>query len=189
LEHQTFGISFPPVGERLQRLDEALTVIKRLWREDRVTFTGRHYQLHEASLNPRPIQQPHPPVLVGATGEQVALRIVAQHADIWNAFGSPEVLRHKIAVLSEHCRKIGRDPETIEKSVLLEMTLTDDAEVKRRALENKSRGMLAGTLTEMRQQIEEYVAVGVTHIIISLAAPYNMTMLRRFATEVMPAFR
>ena len=189
LEHQTFGISFPPVAERLRRLDETLTVIRRLWREDRVTFTGRYYQLTDALLNPRPIQQPHPPLLVGATGEQVALRIVAEHADIWNSFGSPEVFRHKIAVLTEHCQQIGRNPETIEKSVLVQMTLTDDPEVKQRALENESWGMLAGTPTEIRQQIEAYVAVGVTHIIISLAAPYDMTSLRRFATEVIPAFR
>ena len=119
LEHQTFGLPFPAVGERLQRLDEALTMIRRLWSEDRVTFTGRHYQLHDALLNPRPIQQPHPPVVVGANGEQVALRIVAQHANMWNAFGSPDVFRHKIAILTEHCRKIGRDPDTIEKSVLI----------------------------------------------------------------------
>jgi F420-dependent oxidoreductase-like protein len=189
LEHKTFGIPFPPMKERLQRLDETLTVIGRLWREERVTFTGRHYQLSEARLNPRPIQQPHPPLLVGATGEQVALRIVAQHANIWNAFGSPQVFRHKITKLNEHCHRLGRDPETIEKSVLLQMTLTDDAEAKRRALENESSGMLAGNLTEIREQIEQYVAVGVTHVVISLAVPYDMTTLRRFATEVIPAFR
>ena len=189
LEHQTFGISFPSVAERLRRLDETLTLIRRLWHEDRVTFTGRYYQLTDALLNPRPIQQPHPPLLVGATGEQVALRIVAEHADIWNSFGSPEVFRHKIAVLTEHCQQIGRNPETIEKSVLVQMTLTDDPEVKQRALENESWGMLAGTPIEIRQQIEAYVAVGVTHIIVSLAAPYDMTSLRRFATEVIPAFR
>jgi F420-dependent oxidoreductase-like protein len=189
LEHETFGIPFPPVAERLQRLDEALTVIRRLWREECVTFHGRYYHLSEARLNPRPIQLPHPPVLVGASGEQVALRIVAQHADMWNSFGSPEVFRHKIAVLTAHCRKIGRDPETIEKSVLLQMTLTDDTEAKRRALGNESSGMLAGNPSEIRQQIEQYVAVGVTHLMISLTAPYDMTALRRFATEVMPAFR
>ena len=95
LEHETFGIPFPPVTERLQRLDEALTVIGRLWREECVTFHGRYYHLNDARLNPRPIQLPHPPVLVGATGERVALRIVAQHANMWNSFGSPEVFRQK----------------------------------------------------------------------------------------------
>ena len=189
LEHQAFGVPFPAVGERLRRLDEALTVIRRLWSEARVTFAGRYYQLNDALLNPRPLQQPHPPVVVGATGEQVALRIVAQHADMWNAFGSPEVFQHKIAVLNEHCRTLGRDPDTIEKSVLMQMTMTDDPEVKRRVLEQQSWGMFAGTPSDIQQQIAAYVAVGVTHIIISVAAPYDMQVLRRFAQEVMPAFR
>jgi F420-dependent oxidoreductase-like protein len=189
LEHITYGLPFPQVRERLQRLDEALTMITRLWAEERVTFTGQYYQLHEAFLNPRPLQQPHPPVLVGASGERVALGIVARHADLWNSFGSPEVFQKKIAVLVEHCRRVGRDPDAVEKSVLLQMTLTDDPEVKRRALENESWGMLAGNPAEIRQQVAAYVAVGVTHLIISLSAPYDYAALRRFAAEVMPAFR
>jgi len=154
-----------------------------------VTFAGRYYQLTDALLNPRPVQQPHPPLLVGASGEKVALDIVARHADIWNSFGSPEVFQRKIAVLTEHCRKIGRDPETIEKSVLLQMTLTDDSETARRALKDGNGGMLAGSPAEIRQQIERYIAVGVTHIILSLSAPYDYTALRRFAAEVVPTFR
>ena len=189
LEHKTFGMPFPRVGERLQRLDEALTVITRLWTEERVTFAGRYYQLTDALLNPRPVQQPRPSILVGASGEKVALEIVARHADIWNSFGSPEVFQKKIAVLTEHCRKIGRDPNTIEKSVLLQMTLTDDPEIKRKALGDEGWGMLAGSPADIKQQIERYVEVGVTHIIISVYAPYDYAALRRFAAEVMPAFR
>jgi len=189
LEHTTYGIPFPRVGERLQRLDEALTVITRLWTEERVTFAGRYYQLTDALLNPRPLQQPRPPLLIGASGEKIALDIVARHADMWNSFGSPEVFQRKIAVLTEHCLKVGRDPDAIEKSVLLQMTLTDDPEAKRRALENESWGMLAGNPAEICQQIERYIAVGVTHLMISLSAPYDYAALRRFATEVMPVFR
>jgi F420-dependent oxidoreductase-like protein len=189
LEHSTYGLPFPRIRERLQRLDESLTVITRLWTEERVTFAGRYYHLTDALLNPRPVQQPRPSLLVGASGEQIALEVVARHADIWNSFGSPEVFERKIAVLTEHCRKVGRDPETIEKSVLLQMALTDDPETKRRALENESWGMLTGSPAEIRQQIERYVAVGVTHIIVSLPAPYDSTALHRFAAEVLPAFR
>ena len=189
LEHKTFGIPFPRMRERLQRLDETLTVVTRLWTEERVTFAGRYYQLADALLNPHPVQQPRPSILVGATGEKVALEIVARHADIWNSFGSPDVFQQKIAVLTEHCRKIGRDPDAIEKSVLLQMTLTDDPETKRQALENESWGILAGNPAEIRQQIERYIAVGVTHIMISLAAPYDRMALQRFVDEVMPAFR
>jgi F420-dependent oxidoreductase-like protein len=189
LEHTAFGFPFPSVRERLQRLEEALTVITRLWAEKRVTFAGRYYQLTDAFLNPRPIQQPRPSILVGASGEKVALDIVARHADMWNSFGSPEVFRRKIAVLAEHCRKAGRDPETIEKSVLLQMTLTDDSETARRALKDESWGMLAGSPADIRRQIEQYIAVGVTHLIVSLPAPYDYVALRRFAAEVVPAFR
>jgi F420-dependent oxidoreductase-like protein len=188
LEHKTFGLPFPRIRERLQRLDEALTVITRLWTEQRVTFSGRYYQLTDALLNPRPVQQPHPPILVGATGERVALEIVARHADIWNGFGSPEVFARKIAVLTEHCHKLGRDPETIEKSALLQMTVMDDPETAQRVRKDNP-GMLAGSLAEIRQQIERYIAVGVTHIILSLSMPYDYAALRRFATEVVPAFR
>jgi alkanesulfonate monooxygenase SsuD/methylene tetrahydromethanopterin reductase-like flavin-dependent oxidoreductase (luciferase family) len=127
--------------------------------------------------------------LIGAGGEKVALGIVARHADMWNSFGSPDVFRQKIAVLADHCHQVGRDPAAIEKSVLLQMTLTDDPETKRQALENESWGRLAGNPAEIRQQIERYVAVGVTHLMISLTAPYDSAALRRFAAEVMPAFR
>ena len=179
LEHTTYGIPFPRVSERLQRLDEALTVITRLWTEERVTFAGRYYQLTDALLNPRPLQQPRPPLLIGASGEKIALDIVARHADMWNSFGSPAVFQRKIAVLTEHCHKVGRDPDAIEKSVLLQMTLTDDPEAKRRALEDESWGMLAGSPAEICQQIERYIAVGVTHLMISLSAPYDYAALRR----------
>jgi alkanesulfonate monooxygenase SsuD/methylene tetrahydromethanopterin reductase-like flavin-dependent oxidoreductase (luciferase family) len=189
LEHQTFGIAFPQVTERLKRLDETLEIVKRLWTEERVNFSGRYYQLKEALLNPRPLQRPHPPILVGASGEQLALGIVARRADMWNSFGSPQVFAHKIAMLAEHCHRVGRDLDTIEKSVLLQLTLTDNQETKRKARENESWGMLVGSPDDVRQQIEHYVAVGVTHIVISVSAPYDRAMLQRFAGEVMPTFR
>jgi F420-dependent oxidoreductase-like protein len=168
LEHREYGMSFPQVAERLARLAESLEVIKRLWTEERVTFTGRYYQLNEAVFNPKPVQQPHPPILVGASGERVALGIVARHAEMWNSFGTPDIFRHKIARLAEHCRRIGRDPATIEKSVLLSPLFS---------------------LSEARQRIEEYVAVGVTHLIFSVSASADRQLLRRFAQEIIPAVR
>ncbi len=168
LEHREYGMPFPRVAERLARLDETLAVLKRLWTEERVTFTGRYYQLNEAVFNPKPVQQPHPPILVGASGERVALGLVARHADMWNSFGTPEVFRHKIARLAEHCQRAGRDPATIEKSVLLSPLFP---------------------LSEARQRIEEYVAVGVTHLIFSVSASADRQLLRRFAQEIIPAFR
>ncbi|MEW6298479.1 MAG: LLM class F420-dependent oxidoreductase [Thermodesulfobacteriota bacterium] len=168
LEHTQYGIPFPQVRERLARLDEALEVIKRLWTGERATFTGRYYQLNAAVCNPRPVQQPHPPILVGAGGERVALGIVARHADMWNSFGTPDVFRHKIARLTEHCQRVGRDPATIERSVLLSALFP---------------------LREARQRVEEYIAAGVTHLIFSVPAPADRQPLRRFAQEILPVFR
>ena len=152
LEHREYGMPFPRVAERLARLDESLEVIKQLWTEERTTFSGRYYQLHEAVCNPKP----------------VALGIVARHAQMWNTFGTPEVFRHKIARLAAHCQRIGRDPATIEKSVLLS-------------------GLFP--LSEARQQIMDYVAVGVTHLIFSVPSSVDRQLLRRFAQEILPAFR
>ena len=167
-EHDAFGIPFPSVPERLGRLDESLTLIKQLWTQDTSNYTGKYYQLQDAPFLPKPVQKPHPPILVGASGEQVALGIVARHADMWNTFGSPDVFRHKIARLTEHCQRIGRDPDTIEKSVLV-------------------TGMFAPA--EAHKQVEEYVAAGVTHIIFSVSAPQDRQAIHRFSQNVIPAFR
>ncbi len=167
-EHAAFGIPFPGIGERLGRLDESLTVIKQLWSQDTTSYTGRYYQLDDAPFLPKPIQQPHPPILVGASGERVALGIVARHADMWNSFGPPALFRHKIVKLAEHCQRIGRDPDTIEKSVLV-------------------TGMFAPD--EAHGQVADYVDAGVTHIIFSVEAERDREAIRAFARDVMPAFR
>jgi alkanesulfonate monooxygenase SsuD/methylene tetrahydromethanopterin reductase-like flavin-dependent oxidoreductase (luciferase family) len=168
LEHREYGMPFPQVAERLARLGESLEVIKRLWTEERASFTGRYYQLNEAVFNPKPVQRPHPPILVGASGERVALGIVARHAQMWNSFGTPDVFRHKIARLAAHCQQIGRDPTTIEKSVLLSALFP---------------------LREARQRIGDYVAAGVTHLIFSVSASVDRKYLRQFAQEIIPVFR
>jgi F420-dependent oxidoreductase-like protein len=117
VEHAMRGIPFAPPGERVRRLGEALTVCRKLWTEERSSFAGRYYTLTDAVSNPKPVQRPHPPIWVGGAGEKVTLRIVAEHADVWNAVGSPEIVR-KGSVLDRHCADIGRDPSTIRRSVL-----------------------------------------------------------------------
>jgi F420-dependent oxidoreductase-like protein len=200
LEHKAYDIPFPKISDRLAMLDEALEVIKRLWIEEKANFTGKYYQLNDALFKPKPMQNPHPPIMLGAAGERVALGIVARHANMWNTFGSPEVFRHKIAVLTEHCYQIGRDPAAIEKSVLIQMTLSNDREKERKALEayaatwnttleEARKWMLVGSSQEVRKQVEEFIAVGVTHLIISVSSPYDLEGLQCFAQEVIPAFR
>jgi len=198
-EHRAYGIPFPPMGERIRRLDESIELIKRLWTEERVTFQGRYYELRDAYCEPKPIQHPHPPIMVGGGGERMTLRVVARRADQWNSFGSPETFRRKIALLEGYCREIGRDPGAIEKSVLVQLKLTADqpeaeshltgfAEARGLPLPEARSRFLAGPVEEIKRQIQAYVEVGVTHFILTLYAPYDEEGVRRFAERVMPAF-
>jgi F420-dependent oxidoreductase-like protein len=167
LEHQEYGIPFHTVGERLGRLDEALQLIKLLWTQESANFDGKHFKLENASFNPKPIQKPHPPILIGASGEKVALGIVARHAQMWNWPGTPEVLRAKITRLDEHCQRIGRDPATIEKSVLVGGTFS---------------------LEDARRQIDAYLDAGVSHIIFSIG-PGDRAWMHDFAEKIVPGYR
>src|SRR6185312_14927947 len=101
-EHTMFGLRFGSARERCGRLDEALTVIRALWRERYATLSGLHYQLQAAIAEPKPVQQPHPPITIAGAGEQRLLPIVARHADTWSSFGSPDVYRRKIEILRGH---------------------------------------------------------------------------------------
>jgi F420-dependent oxidoreductase-like protein len=126
-EHTMLGIPFGTPGERIRRLDEALTVCRRLWTEERVTFAGRYYTLTDAVSNPKPLQRPHPPIWVGGSGEQLTLRVVAEHADVWNVIGSVDDVVRKASVLDRHCADIGRDPAEIRRSVQPRFDATDPA--------------------------------------------------------------
>src|SRR5437762_2733752 len=102
-EHEAYGIPFYTMRERLERLDEACQVMRSLWTEKRTTFKGHYYQLSDAPLDPKPVQTPHPELMIGGGGERVTLRIVAKHADHWNCWGGPGVLGRKGKILDEHC--------------------------------------------------------------------------------------
>jgi F420-dependent oxidoreductase-like protein len=117
-EHRAFGFAFPPIGERMDRLDEALTIVKAMFTQERPSFTGRYYRIEEAINSPRPIQVGGPRVVVGGGGEQRTLKIAAKHADMthWFPLGV-DVLRRKTDVLARYCEAIGRDPGTIERTV------------------------------------------------------------------------
>jgi F420-dependent oxidoreductase-like protein len=199
-EHEALGIPFPPVAERIKRLGEACEVMKRMWTEDAATWDGQYYQIKDAYCNPKPVQKPHPPILIGGGGEQLTLKMVARYADTWNAFGTPDVFRHKIEVLERHCQAIGRDPNTIEKSVSLPPVLTKDRSkldamladmASRRAMsiDEAKAAMLWGSPDDAIKKIAAYRDLGVTHIILSLRAPYDPAQLELFANEVLPALR
>ena len=118
-EHKALGVAFPPVSERFERLEEALQICHQMWSDDDGPFEGRHYHLAETICSPRPIQQPGPRILVGGSGERKTLRLVARYANACNLSApDPAVVAHKLEVLARHCDAEGRDPDTIQKTIL-----------------------------------------------------------------------
>jgi F420-dependent oxidoreductase-like protein len=117
-EFTSLGIPFPPARERMDRLTEALEVLKLLWTRDVADYDGHHYPLRGAISEPKPVQKPHPPIWIGGSGEKRLLRIAAEHADVWNLVGAPpeEALRLS-RVLDDHCAAVGRDPVAIRRSI------------------------------------------------------------------------
>ena len=200
MEHNAYGIPFHTTAERIHRLDEAAGIIKRLWSEKQVTFDGRYYQLKDAYCEPKPLQQPRPPIMIGGSGEKLMLRVVARHADQWNTFGSPGLFKHKIEVLREHCAAVNRSFDEIEVSWAGATLVTDSREEKDELLrrwaavfgltpEQYAKGALVGSASEVRDRIAQFIDVGVTHFIPIANAPFNHESMRRFAEEVMPSFR
>ena len=164
-EHTSMGIPLYAPGERIRRLGEACEVAKRLFTQQLTDFDGRYYQLKEARLEPKPVQKPHPPFVIGGAGEQLTLRVVARHADVWNSMpGDVETFKHKLRVLHDHCAAVGRDPKEIELSVQVRVNYAD----------------LGATVAQLRPLVD----AGVTHLILMLAYPYPDGVVARLADEV-----
>ncbi|HET7489424.1 MAG TPA: LLM class F420-dependent oxidoreductase [Acidimicrobiales bacterium] len=117
-EHRALGVPFPPPGERLARLEEAVQICLQMWSDDDGPYHGTYYQLEETLCRPAPVSRPRPRILIGGGGERKTLRLVAKYADACNFFGGPADVAHKIGVLRQHCEAIGRDPAEIEVTAL-----------------------------------------------------------------------
>jgi len=116
-ESAGLGFAFPPTAERFERLEEALQIILQMWSDDDGPYKGKHYELGRTLNSPQPLSSPRPRIMIGGSGERKTLRLVAQYADACNLFGGPD-LAHKLEVLREHCARVGRDYETIEKTAI-----------------------------------------------------------------------
>ncbi len=165
LEHSAYGIPLHPAGERIRMFGEACEIIRRMWTEEAPTFEGRYYQVHEARCEPKPVQKPYPPFVIGGGGEKLTLRIVAQYASVWNmAGGPPEEFARKSAILDEHCAAVGRDPNEIARSIQQQVNYAD--------------------LGETREIIRTYIAEGANHILLNLRAPYPDGIVKRMTSEI-----
>ena len=203
-DHRASGYPYPPIQTRVEMLEESVDIIKRLWQEPKVSHQGKHYSLREAAVDPRPVQKPHPPILIGGHGERYLMGAVARHADICN-IGFEMTLEDydaKLNSLKEHCQRVGRDPAQIEVS---HNTRVFAAENPARFEEMISRGAasanttptayrasldgaIAGTPDQCRQQIQRLVDRGITYFFLLFPEPVSVASLNLFATEVMPHF-
>lgn len=202
-EHEAYGIPFYTMRERLERLDEACTVFRLLWTQRRSNFDGRYYQLADAPLDPKPVQRPHPELMIGGGGERVTLRIAAKHADHWNVWGGPKVLARKGAVLEEHCSKLGRDSKSINRSVNMALLITNSkADIDRLAETIAARlgshaadardTCLAGTPDQIREQLRRLQSAGATTLFIpTMFRPLDELRrdMNQFIAEIAPDFR
>jgi F420-dependent oxidoreductase-like protein len=166
-EHKGYGFDFPPIGERMDRLDEALTIARLMFNEERPTFEGRHYRIDRAFNSPRPIQPGGPPILVGGGGERRTLLIAARHAAMTHWFaGSIETLRHKTEVLERHCETVGRDPATIVRTigspVLPVATERDAAAALERIAPERRKVLTPLTPEQGAERLATYVEAGFT---------------------------
>jgi F420-dependent oxidoreductase-like protein len=170
-EFKGYGFEFPPPKVRIKMLEEAVTIVRSMWTEAETSFAGEHYTLERAQCDPKPLQQPHPPILIGGGGEQLTLRVVARLADRANWGGNPDQWAHKAEVLRGHCATIGRDYDEIEKTWSPEVHIRAnekelaDGGTKSlwgEAFDSWREGNLVGTPEQVAEKIEAYRALGCT---------------------------
>lgn len=167
-EHLAFGVPYPPLKERFEMLEECLQIALQMWSDNNGPYQGKHYQLTETLCAPQPISRPHPPILIGGEGEKKTLRMVAQYGQACNLFqmGGTDVLRHKLEVLQQHCRDLGRDYNEIEKTTL---GLFNPQEV--------------GKFVE---NLHELAELGVDTALIGVPDPTDPKLYELLATQVIP---
>jgi F420-dependent oxidoreductase-like protein len=173
-EHRGLGVPFPPLKERFERLEETLQICRQLWStapEDQGRFTGVHYELAETVCVPAPLQQPRPPIVIGGSGERKTLRLVATYADACNVFGeSPETVAHKLDVLRRHCDDVGRDYDSIRKTMIGMGDPIDDPD---------------GFLKAM----EQYAAAGISLVTLMPRGDDPVAWTTRVCEEVLPRLK
>ncbi len=164
-EHAMLGLEFGSRGDRADRLEESIQIIRSLWTEPRTTFEGEHYRLNDAVAEPKPVQRPYPPIWVGGSGPKRTLRIAARFADVWNAAGgSAEEVAASSAILDRHCADVGRDPGQVRRSVQVGVGVDD--------------------LDQLRTRVDAYVKVGVTDVVLIVRGEDPVAVGERITAEL-----
>jgi F420-dependent oxidoreductase-like protein len=192
-EALAYGIPFPSVKERFLRLEEAVQIIRKMWTEEPSTsFSGKYYQIKNAYCNPKPIQKPSPPIMVGGIGERQTLRIVAKYADACNLYGSIETVKRKLTVLKDHCTNVGREYGSILKTKLGIVAIENDRETAKKKIqvstgaseEQFNEFAIYGTPEDVLGQIELFEDAGIQYLIVSLDPSRELEALDVFKENV-----
>jgi F420-dependent oxidoreductase-like protein len=173
-EHRMLGIEFPKPKELVDRFEEAVRVVDLLLRQDVTSFEGSHYRLRDATFRPRPVQQPRPPLTIGAHGTRM-LGIAARWADGWNSFGTPAEIRSRNAILDEHCVRIGRDPGTIVRSLYYWIA--------------RAEGDCWSSIDAFHDMVGRYREAGIEEFVIDHPREDQEDVLERVAAEALPSLR
>ena len=192
-EYKAFGYEYPPAPTRLQYLKEAVQIIRDMWTQDEAVFEGKYYHVQGAINQPKGVQQPHIPLLIGGSGEKVTLKLVAQFADACN-ISNPDIetLEHKLAVLKRYCDEIGRDYNSIKRTVLLNCAIAETEEAalakggpfQRNARPGHVREQsLIGTPDMIRDRLAQYEQAGAQEIIMWMPDAAKLDSVRMFARE------
>src|SRR3990172_3096596 len=197
-EHVAYGIPFSKPSIRIERLEEAAIILKKMWTEEKATYLGNHFRISGAVCEPKPVQKPHPPITIGGSGEKLTLKVQAQYADRidWGYLPTLELYRHKLRILQDYCSTVGRDFQEIQKSALLGSqifiaenqkelnTKIEQWKPKDVTVDAFKKANLAGTPEECVQKIRHYTDLGVTHFMLFFGDFPSMDGVRVFAEKV-----
>jgi F420-dependent oxidoreductase-like protein len=192
-EYRAYGYDYPDTPDRLRRLGEAVQVILAMWTQEEAVFEGKYYQVRGAINQPKGVQKPHIPLLIGGSGERVTLKLVAQYGDACNVSGDPEAIKHKFSVLKDHCATVGRDYESIHRTAGTFCCIGETDEQARAkipaallsspAMAAMANSALIGSPDTIRQRLEAFEAAGVQELIIGFPDVLQLDSLRFFARE------
>jgi probable F420-dependent oxidoreductase len=202
-EYTMYGVPYPKRAVRIRQLEETVQIVKKMWMEDRPTFHGKYYQIQEAICNPKPIQKPYPPILIGGRGRKLTLRVVAKHADIWNwppaVYVTPDIYLEYQELLERHCESVGRDLRKISLSMGDILHISEDlSDLKKSVSKFKPNELtweaymshLIGTPDKCIERIQNYQDIGVSEFVMQVPslALGNLNELELFSEKVKPSF-
>jgi alkanesulfonate monooxygenase SsuD/methylene tetrahydromethanopterin reductase-like flavin-dependent oxidoreductase (luciferase family) len=191
-EFRAFDLPFASPKERVGTLRETVELAKALWTGDpgrKVTYEGEYVRAYDLFLNPQPVQRPRPPILIGGGGEQLTLRVVARHADIWHGFGDVATLRRKVELIDGYARRYRRDPAEITRATSVSIWVGEPPEALLARLgERGGRSLISGTPEAIAARLREYVDAGITYFVVGSAGGVDLDNWRRVSEQVVPLF-